>query len=91
MCIVAHMLWLRHVLNVVDDLSQGLEGEAEVFVAVGFGWQSQGVVERLPRILVGKILRATYIAGDVALVFHRPVRRSGIEYGKAEHGQGLVI
>ena len=91
MRVVPDMLRLRHVRNMVYHHAESLEGQAEVFIPVGFGAFGQRVIKILPRIPIRKFLLAkAECPSDLALIFQRPIR-GGVWRGQPRCGQGLTI
>ena len=50
MRVIAHVLRLGHVLEVMDHLPQGLEGEAEILVVIRLVLRRKGLIEISARI-----------------------------------------
>ena len=91
MLIIAHMLRLRHVLNMMDDLPECLERHAEVPFALILGGPLERRVEEKACVAIRKLLPAQHrAADDLPFVLQRPVGRR-VADDNPFHAQPLAI
>ena len=84
--IVAHVLGLRHVLDVVNHLPKSLEGPAPRRLAFLFGGLGQRIQKELPRVSVGIVLVRVLV-----FVFQRPVRRTPAVFAPTRTSGNIVV